>query len=126
MIAPADQVIIESDKTKLKYKLTNIQLEYEMIRGEDLADEATSVYQNAKEFLYDHMSRGNVMRIDTSNKLINIKVDSQRGSMKGILLLFVEPYNAGTRDSEKYVFPDINKVSVTINGSPNMLYNNGI
>ena len=46
--------------------------------------------------------------------------------MKGILLLFVEPYVAGTRDSEKYIFPDLKKISVTINGSPNMLYNNGI
>ena len=46
--------------------------------------------------------------------------------MKGILLLFVEPYTAGTRDSEKYIFPDLKKISVTINGSPNMLYSNGI
>ena len=27
---------------------------------------------------------------------------------------------------EKYIFPGINKVSVTLNGSPNMLYNNCI
>ena len=46
--------------------------------------------------------------------------------MKGLLLLFVEPYTTGTRDSEKYIFPDIKKISVTINGSLNMLYNNGI
>ena len=46
--------------------------------------------------------------------------------MKEILLLLVEPYTAGARDSEKFIFPDLNKVSVTINGSPNMLYNNGI
>ena len=46
--------------------------------------------------------------------------------MKGILLLFVEPYSAGARDFEKYGFPDLDKVFVTINGSPNMLYNNGI
>ena len=46
--------------------------------------------------------------------------------MKGILLLFVKPYDAGSRDSEKYAFPDINKVSVTISGSPNRLYNKGI
>ena len=46
--------------------------------------------------------------------------------MKGILLLFVEPYTAGARDSEKYGFPDLDKVSVTINGSPNKVYNNGI
>ena len=46
--------------------------------------------------------------------------------MKGILLLFVEPYTAGTRDSKRYIFPDLKKISVTINGAPNMLYNNGI
>ena len=46
--------------------------------------------------------------------------------MKGILLLFVKPYAAGVRDSKEYVFPDLKKVLVTINGSPNMLYNNGI
>ena len=46
--------------------------------------------------------------------------------MKAILLLFMKPYTAGTRDSEEYVFPDLEKVLVTINGSPNMLYNNGI
>ena len=95
VLAHAHQVVIGSDPTKLKYKLTNIQLEYEMIRSEDLADEATSVYK-AKEFLYDHVSRGNVVRIDKSNKLVNIKVDSQRRSMKSILLLFVKPYTAGT------------------------------
>ena len=124
--APADQVVKGSDANNFKYKLTNIQLEYEMIRSENLAKEATSVYENAKEFLYDHVSRGNVVRIDTSAELINIKVDSQRRSMKGILLLFVKPYSAGARDSEEYIFPDLNKVFVTINGSPNMLYNNGI
>ena len=126
VLAPAEQVVKGSDKTKLQCKLKNIQLEYEMIRRGDLADDATSVYENAKEFLYDHVSRGNKLKIETSTEAINIKVDSQTRSMKGILLLFVKPYAAGTRDSEEYVFPDIKKVSVTINGSPNMLYNNGI
>ena len=64
--------------------------------------------------------------IDKSHPIINIKVDSQRRSMKGILLLFVEPYTAGARDSEKFIFPDLEKVSVTINGSPNIIYDNGI
>ena len=98
-----------------------------MIRSEALAKQATNAYLNLKEFLYDHVSRFNkVQPIDNSHPLINIKVDSQRRSMKGILLLFVEPYSAGARDSEKFIFPDLNKVSVTINGSPNMLCNNSI
>ena len=45
--------------------------------------------------------------------------------MKGILLLFAEPYSAGASDSEKYIFPDLKKISITISGSPNMLYNDG-
>ena len=40
--------------------------------------------------------------------------------------MFVKPYTAGTRDSEKYIFPDISKVKVTINGSPNKLYADSI
>ena len=49
-LAPASQVVKGSDATKLNYKLTNIQLEYEMIHSEDLAKEATTVYENGKEF----------------------------------------------------------------------------
>ena len=126
VLAPADQVVIGPDKTKLKYKLANIQLEYEMIRSEQLANEATSVYESGKEFAYDHVSRNTVVRVNSQTERVNIKVDSQRRSLKGILLLFVEPYTAGARDSEKYGFPDLKKVHVTINGSPNMVYNNGI
>ena len=126
-LAPESQVVKGSDPTKLKYKLTNIQLEYEMIHSENLAEEAESVYKSSKEFAYDHVSRPKVVPINRGTETrLNIKVDSQRRSMKGILLLFVEPYTAGTRDSEKYIFPALKKISVTVNGSPNMLYNNGI
>ena len=72
------------------------------------------------------MSRANAVKIDTSTELININVNFQRKSMKGILLLFVKSYAGGARDSEKYIFPDLEKFLVTINRSPNMLYNNGI
>ena len=42
-LAPPSQVVKGSDATKLKYKLTNIQLEYEMIHSENLAEEAKNV-----------------------------------------------------------------------------------
>ena len=108
-LAPESQVVKGSDPTKLKYKLTNIQLEYEMIHSENIAEEAKSVYTSGKEFAYDHVSRPKVVPINRGTETrINIKVNSQR-SMKGILLLFVEPYTAGTRDSEKYIFPALKK-----------------
>ena len=84
------------------------------------------VYDSGKEFVYDHLSRNRIYTINRgTDTKINITVNTQRRSMKGLLLSFVEPYVAGTRDSEKYIFLDLKKISFTINGSPNMLYNNG-
>ena len=98
-----------------------------MIRSKMLAEEAIDVYTAGKEFAYDHVNRAKVVPIKRNlDTRISIKVNVQRRSMKGILLLFVEPYTAGTRGSEKYIFPYLIKVRVTINGSPNMLYNEGI
>ena len=140
-LAPANQVVKGSDTTKLKYKLTNIQLEYEMIRDsppsnkeietygsrETLAEQATNVYTSGKEFAYDHVTRDKVHPFKKQNETrLNITVNAQRRSMKGLLLLFVEPYTAGSRDSEKYIFPDIKKIRMTINGTPCKLYNKGI
>ena len=110
-LAPASQVVKGSDPTKLKYKLTNIELEYDMIRSENLVNEALRACTQGKQFLYDHVSRFIVHPIDKTRPSINIKVNTQRRSMKGILLLFVEPYNVEARDSEKFIFSDLNKLS---------------
>ena len=126
-LAPASQVVRGSDTTKLKYKLTNIQLEYEMIRSKTLADEALSAYTSGKEFAYDHIQRDEVvMFAKGTDTRLNLRVNPQRRSLKGILLLFVEPYVAGARQAETYLNPDLTKVSVAVNGSPNRLYNNGL
>jgi len=85
------------------------------------------VYYSGKEFPYDHVQLDKTIPFQKgSDARLNIKVNSQRRSLKAILLLFTEPYTPGARDSEKYVFPDLKKIKVTINGSPNMLYNEGI
>ena len=57
ILKPASQVVKGFDTTKLKYKLANIQLEYEIIHSETLAEEARSVYPAAREFAYDHVGR---------------------------------------------------------------------
>ena len=126
-LAPASKVVRGSDTSKLKYKLTNVQLEYEMIRSKTLADEALSEYTNGKEFAYDHIQRDEVVTFAKgADTRLNLRVNPQRRSLKGILLLFIEPYVAGARQSEAYFNPDLTKVSVTVNGSPNRLYNNGL
>ena len=65
-------------------------MEYEIISSEGLADEASSVYESGKEFVYDHVLLTDVVRVETSTKQMTINVNAQRRSMKGILLLFVK------------------------------------
>ena len=126
-LAPAFQVVRGSDASKLVYKLENIQLEYETIRSKSLADEATSTYTSGKEFAYDLVMRERVVPISRGGDTrLNLRVNPQRRSLKGILLLFINPYTAGARDTENYFNPDITKVKVTVNGVPNRVYNEGI
>lgn len=124
-LAPPSRVVKGSDASKLVYKLTNIQLQYETICSKTLADEATSVYFSGKAFAYDYVLREEVVTFTKkTDSTLNIRVNPQRRLLNGILLLFIEPYAAGARYSEKYVNLDI-KVSVTMKGSPNNVYNNG-
>ena len=126
-LAPAVQVVRGSDVSKLVYKLKNIQLEYEVIRSKSLADDTASTYSYGKEFAYDYVLREKVVDVkrDTDDRL-NIRVNPQRRSLKGLLLLFLAPYVAGARDTEHFLNPDITKVHVTVNRSPNRVYNEGI
>ena len=126
-LAPAAQVVRGPDTSKLVYKLKNIQLEYEVIRSKSLADDAASTYSYGKEFAYDYIMREQVVDANRGKDgRLNHRVNPQRRSLKGLLLLFIVPYTAGARDSEHYLNPDITKVSVTVNGSPNRVYNEGI
>ena len=76
-----------------------------MILSEKLSDQVISVYTRGKMFAYDHVNCDKVYTINKgTDTKINITVNSQRRSMKGFLLLFVEPYAAETRDSENSSF----------------------
>ena len=126
-LAAANEVVMGSDGTKLGYKLENIQLEYEVIRSKYLAEEAVRTYSSRKEFAYDLVMREKVVPITRgSDTHLNLRVNPQRKSLKGILLLFINPYVAGARDTEHYFNPDITKVKVTVNGVPNRAYNEGL
>ena len=126
-LAPAGQVVIGSDASKLGYKLENIKLEYEVIKSKTLADEAMRTYSDGKEFAYDLVMRERVVPIRRgSDTRFNLQVNPQRRSLKGILLLFINPYTAGARDTEHYFNPGITKVKVSVKGVPNRVYNEEI
>ena len=123
-LAPASQVVRGSDARKLVYKLKNIQLEYERIRSKQLVDHATTAYTHGKMYAYDQVLLVKTVTFNSAD--LNLLVNPQRRSLKGVLLLYIEPYVAGARDSENYFNPDITNVEITINGILNRVYNNGI
>ena len=126
-LAPAHEVVKGSDGTKLGYKLENIQMEYEVIRSQTLANEVVSKYNSGKEFAYDYVMLEKVESIPRGSQTrFNLTVNPQRRSLKGILLLFINPYTAGSLDTEHYFNPNITKVKVSIEGVPSRVYNEGL
>ena len=109
-LAPASQVVRGSDTSKLVYKLTNVQLEYKVIRSKHLVDKATSTYTYGKEFAYDHVVLSEVVEFNRGTEsLLYLRMNPQRRSLKGDFLLLIVPYTAGARDSVNYLNPDLPK-----------------
>ena len=124
-LTPASQVVRGSDASKLVYKLKNIQLEYERIRSKQLADHATTVYTNGKGFAYDQVVLEKTVTFDRGTDAdLNLLVNPQRRSLKGILLR--RDALEGARNTEAFLNPDITNVEVTSNGIPVRVYSNGI
>ena len=56
-----------------------------------------------------------------SSKLVNMRVNISRRSMNAIVMLFRDD----AKDSEKFVFPNLKDVKITIDGSTNTRYSGG-
>ena len=127
VLASVEHVVRGSDPTKPRYSLDNIQLEFKAIRSESLVNSTEMIYKTGKMFLFDHISLFKQFSIarDTDS-VINQTIHSPRRSLKGILLLFVEPYTAGVRLSQKFFNPDFTSIKVTIDGTPNRVFSQGL
>ena len=125
-LAPASNVVLGTDPADLEYEINNLRLEYEVIHNNELADEAKLNYLNGKRYMYEHVTHNKTISFAAgTTSIINESINIPRRSMKGILL-FYQPYTAGTRDSEKTLNVDINEIKVDINGIPNMLFSQGM
>ena len=126
-LAPPEQVVLGSDTSKLKYALKNIKMDFETIHSRELAEATEDVYTGGKEFLFDNIRRDKMVVINKgTDEHVNIQVNPQKRSLKGILLIFIEPYTYRTRDSEKYTNPDITKVNIGIKGSNDKVFSKGL
>ena len=123
-LASVSDVVNFSDVTKPPmYTLKNLELEYSSISSDDLAQQALSAYASGKGFYYENVLLHKTFEISKpDDSVINEHVNVPRRSMTGILCLFNNTITAGTRNSENFINPDIQSVSININGMPNKLY----
>ena len=123
-LAPVLDIVVSSDvSTAPTYTLKNLELEYQCISDDFLAQEAESAYTSGKGFFYENVLLHKTFEISKPNdSVINEHINVPRRSMSGVLCLFTELLTAGTRDAEKFVNPAMLSVAININGMPNKLY----
>ena len=122
--ATVADIVIYSDVTKApNYTITNLELEYQAISSDRLAEHARASCQSGKGFFYENILLHKTFTISKPNdSVINEHINLPRRTMTGILCLFTEAHTARTRDYEKFVNPDIKSTSINVDGIQNRLY----
>ena len=113
----------QANQKKGEYKLTDMRLEYEVIESENLVKEVKDKYMVGRSLGYDYTTLLKTLCWKKDSTLEVVDINIPRKSLKALVLLFTEPEKD---DSEYFPFPNLEKVSVTVEGNPNDLYSEGL
>ena len=122
------RVVVSTD-TNASYTISDINLEFDVVNSPELAQMIRNKYSGKSVVLYDKVFLHNMETLNKSDTIWNIYLKPQVRSMKGVLILFIDPADGGAdyaRDSEKFYNPKIRTVKVAIAGSPNQLYSDSM
>ena len=97
-------------------------MEFDTVSDIELARQIRRV-SGKMVILYDRILRHRKITKNKSDTLWNINLTVPARSMKGILMLFVDPERTST---ETYYNPEITKVEMTLEGVSNQLYSQGM
>ena len=115
-----DITVAQNSSTVGTYSLGNLELEYETIENDGLPSEVSSSYGVGRSLAYKHRTLMKTTVWDKATVLVNENVNFPRKSMRAIVYLFSK--TTSPTDSEEYLFPNIEKVKVTMEGVPNAVY----
>jgi hypothetical protein len=108
------------------FHLNNICLEFETVTYAPLYKSVENELVAGTAFLYDHVHHYMREEIKKDLTLINLEITGlNRKSLKGVLLLFEDAFEAGSRDSEHFANPTIKDVKYTLDDLPNKYYSLG-
>lgn len=116
--------MITGTSTKKDYSVENIQLEYETVSNLELADQIETMYNTQMRWMYENIHLLKTENIG-ANKRVNITVDVNRKSTKGILLFFQKTFSEYDTEKTSYQNPDITNVTITSEGISHCIFKSG-
>ena len=118
----SDIMIAQSRESVGGYALKEPKLIYESIESPEMYSQAVADYTRTEFPFMDvsYLKPTNWLKDQTS---VVETINVPRRSMRAIVILFK---HADMEGSEEYIYPNITKVDVTIEGRPNAVYSNGI
>jgi hypothetical protein len=120
----SDEIMTAQGGQKVEgYKLENLELEYEIIENDVLASEVSRMYSTGRSLSYKHVTLMRTSNWDKDLTIVNENINIPRKSMSAIVLLFT---NKVRTDSEQYLYPNLEKVRLTIEGVPNFVFSQGL
>ncbi len=115
-------MIAQSGESVGDYALKESKLIYESIESSDAYSQAAAEYADT-DFSFVDISYLKPTNWGKDQTSVVESVNVPRRSMRAIVMLFK---HADMVDREEYIYPNITKVDVTIDGRPNAVYSNGI
>ena len=114
----------QSSQSIAGYKVENINLEYKKIKSQELYDIAEQSYTSGTTWPYRFIENAETNKSDwlKGSTKVNMRVNLPRKSMNAVVMLFRDD----AKDSEKFVYPKISKVEVSIEGVPNALHTHAL
>jgi hypothetical protein len=117
----ADTIMMaQNGQSVAGYSLEGLELEYETIESPDLASQALNGYEVGRSLSYEHVTLLRKSEWNKDSTLVNETINLPRKSMKAIVMLF--KIKEGATNSEKYFYPSISGVKITVEGIPNAIF----
>ena len=98
-------------------------MEYETIGNSQIAADITKRFMDGHLLSFEHVTMLKFVEWDKDATIVNETINIPRKGMRGILMLFQEK---DEKDPEKFVYPNITSLKITIEGVPNMIYSQGL
>ena len=119
-----NEILLAQTGQKLAdYRLSDMNLEFETIEGEKLAESVRNAFVDTRDLWFDYTTLLKTLewRKDSTREVIDINIP--RESMKAVVLLYTQKKPT---DSEEFYNAEVESVKVTIEGNPNSVYSQGL